>query len=53
MLGAKGNKKAIIASSSIQTPQIRIANIIKELEKDEIDKQFSIGYIEDDKFILK
>lgn len=30
--GAKGNKKAIIASNMIDCPQIRIANIIKEKE---------------------
>ena len=30
--GAKGNKKAIIAAASIECKQIRIANIIKEIE---------------------
>lgn len=30
--GAKGNKKAIIAANMIDSPQIRIANIIKEKE---------------------
>lgn len=29
--GAKGNKKAIICARGIETPQIRIANIVKEL----------------------
>lgn len=29
--GAKGNKKAIICAKGIETPQIRIANIVKEL----------------------
>lgn len=53
MHGAKGNKKAIIAAAVIETPQIRIANIIKELEKEDIDKSYSIGYIEDNSFILK
>lgn len=33
--GAKGNKKAIIAANLIDVPQIRIANIIKEIEKNE------------------
>lgn len=36
--GAKGNKNAIIAASSIDAPQLRIANIIKEREKDEIQE---------------
>ena len=34
--GAKGNVNAIIAASSIDAPQLRIANIIKEREKEEI-----------------
>ena len=33
--GAKGNKKAIIAANSIDAPQIRIADIVKEIEKKE------------------
>lgn len=38
--GAKGNKKAIIAAAEIECPQIRIANIVKELENiTEEDKQ--------------
>ena len=34
--GAKGNKEAIIAVASIEAPQIRISNIIKERTKAEI-----------------
>lgn len=33
--GAKGNKQAIIAAESIEPPQIRISNIVKEIEKGE------------------
>ena len=33
--GAKGNKQAIVAAHRIDTHQLRIANIIKELVKDE------------------
>jgi len=33
--GAKGNRKAIIAAESIEAPQIRIADIVKEMEKPE------------------
>lgn len=36
--GAKGNKEAIIAAAAIEAPQIRIANMIKELEKTEIEE---------------
>ena len=39
--GAKGNKDAIISASSIEAPQLRIANIVKEREKGEV--------LEDDK----
>lgn len=34
--GAKGNKDAMIAASSIEAPQLRISNIIKERERQEI-----------------
>ena len=37
--GAKGNVNAIIAASSIDAPQLRIANIIKEREKEEIQEE--------------
>ena len=37
--GAKGNKEAIIAAASIESVQIRIADIIKEIEKEEIDQE--------------
>ena len=36
--GAKGNKEAIIATASIEAPQVRIANLIKELEKSDLEK---------------
>ena len=34
--GAKGNKDAIIASSSIEAMQLRIANVVNEREKEEV-----------------
>ncbi|MBQ8379474.1 MAG: septum site-determining protein MinC [Clostridia bacterium] len=34
--GAKGNKEAIIACSSIEAPQVRISNIIKERSIEEV-----------------
>ena len=33
--GAKGNKRAIIAANALDAPQIRIADIVKEMEKPE------------------
>lgn len=33
--GAKGNKEAIISAGSIEAPQVRISNVVKECEKEE------------------
>ena len=33
--GAKGNKQAIIAAGMVDTVQIRIANIVKEIKRDD------------------
>ncbi len=44
--GAKGNRKAIIATNKIDCPQIRIADKIKEFEKNEItESTLSCAYI--------
>ena len=40
--GAKGNKQAIIAAHIIDTHQLRIANIIKEMEKD--GEAYNVAY---------
>ncbi len=47
--GAKGNKKAIIAAGKLEALQVRIANIVKEVEKEEKEnsKQAYISVIED------
>lgn len=37
--GAKGNKEAIIAAASIESAQLRIADIIKEIEKEELEQE--------------
>lgn len=51
--GAKGNKKAIIATNKIECPQIRIANIVKEMEKDEPNQNYSYACINDNNIILE
>ena len=52
--GAKGNKKAIITANTIDTPQIRIANLIKEIEKDENQTTKQIyAYIKDKQIIIE
>ena len=37
--GAKRNNDAMIAASSIESQQIRISNVVKEIERDEINKE--------------
>lgn len=49
--GAKGNKEAIIATNKIDCPQIRIADKIKEFEKDETTTQ-NYAYINDKNEII-
>lgn len=58
--GASGNKKAIIAAASIDCKQIRIADIIKEMEeeKDEegniiVTPRKTYAYVEEDRLILE
>ena len=52
--GAKGNKQAIIAAGLVDTVQIRIANIVKEIDRDEepLHKQAYIS-INEDKIIIE
>ena len=51
--GAKGNKKAIIAANLIECPQIRIANIVKEMEKEELEPDYKFAFIENDKIVME
>lgn len=44
--GAKGNKKAIIAAGKIECPQIRIANIVKEIEKEELEEEYRYAFVD-------
>lgn len=54
--GAKGNKEAIIAAASIESAQIRIADIVKEIEReDNIEEPKEIktyAYVEENEIIL-
>ena len=47
--GAKGNKQAIISAGLLDTVQIRIANIVKEIDRDEepMHKQAYVSVAED------
>ena len=52
--GAKGNKQAIIAAGLLDTVQIRISNIVKEIDRDEepIHKRAYV-YVNEDKIIIE
>lgn len=45
--GAKGNKKAIIVANIIDCPQLRISNIVKEIEKEELDQEYKFASIDE------
>ena len=52
--GAKGNKEAIIATSTLDTVQIRISNIVKEIEKEEeMVYEHAYIYVQDDQIIIE
>ena len=51
--GAKGNKKAFISASNIEAPQLRIANIVKEIEKEEENTTKTYAYVEEDQIIIE
>ena len=54
--GAKGNKEAIIAAASIESAQIRIADIVKEIEKQESSEEEreikTYAYVEGNDIVL-
>ena len=52
--GAKGNKDAVIAASSLDVVQIRISNIVKEIDREEegiIEHAFV--YVDEDKIVIE
>ena len=52
--GAKGNKNAIIAAGKLDAVQLRISNIVKEIDRDEepVHTQAYV-YVEEDKIIIE
>ena len=52
--GAKGNKKAIIATNKIECPQLRIANIVKEIEKSDLEseQEYKFAYVDEENQIV-
>lgn len=51
--GAKGNKEAIIAVSTLDAVQLRISNIVKEIDKQEKIYEHVYIYTKDDQIIIE
>ena len=52
--GAKGNKQAIIAAGRLDTVQMRIANIVKEFNREEEPlRKLAYAYVDDDRIIIE
>jgi len=52
--GAKGNKEAIVAAGVLDAPQLRIANIVREIEREEEINSICVNiFVEDDKIIIE
>ena len=56
--GAKGNKSAIISARGIENPQIRIANIVKELNSLPLitqnkDRKQDYAYVKDNEIVIE
>ena len=51
--GGKGNRKAFIASHKIESVQVRIADLVKEIDKEDLLQNKQFAYIADEKIILE
>ena len=51
--GAKGNKKAIIAAAQIDAPQVRISNIVKEIEKGDDLERKTYAYVNGEDVVIE
>lgn len=52
--GAKGNKEAVIAASALDVVQIRISNIVREIDRDEEGvRDHAFIYVDEDKIVIE
>ena len=52
--GAKGNKEAIIAASTLDVVQLRISNIVMEIDREEENVyEHAYIYVDDDKIVIE
>lgn len=52
--GAKGNKEAVIAASTLDAVQLRISNIVREIDRDEEEiREHTYIYVSEDKIVIE
>ena len=52
--GARGNKEAIISCGVLDAPQLRIANIVREIEREEELNSICVNiFVEEDKIVIE
>lgn len=52
--GARGNKEAIISAGVLDAPQLRIANIVKEIEREEEINTICVNiFVEEEKIVIE
>lgn len=52
--GAKGNKEAIIAASTLDAVQLRISNIVREIDREQEEaKEYAYIYVKDDNIVIE
>lgn len=52
--GAKGNKDAIIAAGTLDVVQIRISNIVREIDREEEGtREHAFVYVDEDKIVIE
>lgn len=52
--GAKGNKDAIIAASTLDAVQLRISNIVREIDREEEGaREHAFVYVDEDKIVIE
>lgn len=52
--GAKGNKEAIIATSTLDAVQLRISNIVREIDREEEGiREYANIYVKDDNIVIE
>lgn len=52
--GAKGNKDAVIAASTLDAVQLRISNIVREIDREEEGtREHAFVYVDEDKIVIE